>query len=89
MFLRKLEKNFDNTVTKLYPIVKKLSTNVTYSDIEDFANMVLEYEFDAQTDFYTLKGRNVSGKLHDEYELDQSSLEKLVMELFYVKEESR
>lgn len=89
VFKKKLENNFDNTVTKLYPILKEVSTNVTYSDMESFANMVLEYKFDATKDFYTLKGRDISGKLHDEFEIDQDSLEELLIELFYVEEELR
>lgn len=84
---QKLEKDFDNTVTKVYDVIKEMTTNITYSDMEDFANMVLEYEFDSEKDFYTLEGKNVSGSIHDEFELDQNSLKSLILKLFYTNEE--
>lgn len=83
----KLEKDFDKTVTKMYDVSKELTTNITYSDMEDFANMVLEYSFDSQNDFYNLEGQNVSGAIHDEFEVNRDSLKSLIVDLFYIDEE--
>lgn len=83
----KLEDDFDETVAKMYEISKDLTTNLTYSDMEDFADMVLAYEFDSQNDFYTVKGQDVAGKLHDEYEVDQEALKTMIIQLFYLEKE--
>lgn len=82
-----LEKDFDNTVTKVYDIINKITSNISFSDMEDFANMVLEYEFDADTGYSTIEGENIEGNYHDEYNVDQEALTNLVKKLFYIEEE--
>lgn len=81
----KLLNDFDTTVSKMYSISKKITTNLTYNDMEDFANMVLKYKFNSEEDFYVLKGKNVSGTYHDEFEVDQDTLKSLIINLFYIK----
>lgn len=88
-FKKELEKDFDNTVSKMYDIINKLTSNISFSDMEDFANMVLEYHFDADANCYTLEGKNIVGNYHDEYNVDQEALLALVKKLFYIEEEKQ
>lgn len=78
-----LENDFDNTFSSMYNLFNDLITNLSHSDIEDFANMILEYEFDPDKNVHMLEGENVSGYIHDEYEIDQEKLKTLIIELFY------
>ena len=81
-----LNTDFNQTVESMYSIINEMTTNISYDDLQVFANMVLEYSFDEEKNFYTLEGENVSGAFHDEYILDQDKLETKKVELFYTKE---
>lgn len=78
-----LSKDFDSTVSLLYNITKKMTTNVTLENIETFSNMIMTYSYDPQSDFYELPGENQVGPNHDEFVIDQKELKKLVLQLFY------
>ena len=78
-----IDEDIDNTVTKLYNISKQLVTNISLTDIQNFAAMVQTYSYDEQTDFYTLAGENVVGVNHDEFEVDNEALMELLVKLFY------
>lgn len=82
-----LNKDFDNTVAKMYNVINEVNTNISLHDIEDFASMVLEFKFDASENFFTLEGVNQVGKLHDEFEIDQDLLNQRLIEWFYEKED--
>lgn len=81
-----LTNDFDNTVQLLYNVCKDMTTNITLDDIQSFSSMLLSYSYDSNSDFYTLQGENKTGELHDEFEVDQEALQKLVVELFYEEE---
>lgn len=82
-----LETDFDNTVTKMYNISNSIVTNISLSDMESFAQMILEYDFDPNEDFITIDGKNVVGELHDEFIVYEKGLEELMIRLFYMLED--
>lgn len=82
-----LNKDFDKTVSRMYNVLSAVTTNISLSEMEDFAHMVLEYSFDANDGFYTLEGEDVAGTLHDEFEVNQTLLDQIIIEWFYEKEE--
>lgn len=66
------------------------------SALQAAAEPYLESDADAQTlqalaayplsdTVYTLPGENVSGELHDEYHIDETALQELVLRLFYTE----
>lgn len=81
-----LTNNFDNTIQLLYNVCMDTTTNITLDDIQTFSSMLLSYSYDSNSDFYTLKGEDKTGELHDEFEVDQEALQQLVVELFYEEE---
>lgn len=78
-----IDEDIDNSVAKLYNMSKQLVTNISLTDIQNFATMLQTYSFDEQTDFYTLVGENVVGSTHDEFEVDKEALMNLLIKLFY------
>lgn len=82
-----LAENFEETVQKIYSVCQQMTTNLSYSDLEIFANMMLEYEFDENQNFYVLEGENKSGELHDEFYLNAEKLKAMIIQLFYLKED--
>lgn len=81
-----LTNNFDNTIQLLYNVCMDTTTNITLDDIQTFSSMLLSYSYDSNSDFYTLKGEDKTGELHDEFEVDQEALQQLVVKLFYKEE---
>ena len=84
----KLEDSFEDTIKEFYDICKNMTTNITYTDMETFGKMVLEYDF-KEDNYITLGGENVSGDYHDEFEVDEKKLESTIVKLFYKEEESK
>lgn len=78
-----LENNFDETVRDIYNACNDMTTNIGFNDVKIFTEMILTYNFDYDNEYYMLKGDNVSGEIHDEFELDQDYLKKLIIKLFY------
>lgn len=78
-----LNNNFEKTVSLLYNVSSELITNITLSDIESFANMLMTYSYDSDSDFYTIEGTDVIGDFHNEYYVDEKLLKELIVELFY------
>jgi len=83
-----LDFDFNGTVGKLYSLVENITTNVSYDDLVSFGNMVLEYDFDVTTSYFTLPGKSVFGGEYDEYHLNQEALKELVIDLFYQTKEN-
>lgn len=81
-----LSEDFDGTVKRLYSVLSELTTNLTLEDVQDYADMILNYAYD-DSRYYSLPGTNQTGELHDEFEIDQKALKALVVQLFYEKEE--
>lgn len=81
-----LNKDFDNTVSRLYNLSKDLITNISLSDIESFSNMLISYSYDQQNDFYSIEGENKLGEFHDEFYVNQEKLLELLINLFYKEE---
>lgn len=82
-----LENDIENTVKILYNSCKDITTNVNFTDIQNFAQMMLTYDFDSDNNYYVLKGENVVGANHDEFYLDTNYLKELILKLFYKREE--
>ena len=82
-----LENDIENTVKVLYNSCKDITTNVNFTDIQNFAQMMLDYDFDSDNDYYVLEGENVVGANHDEFYLDTNYLKELILKLFYKREE--
>ena len=80
-----ISNNFNKMVSEMFDVVQDATSNIGIQDIETFANMLLTYEFDSNTDMIELKGENVSGAYHDEFHLDKEALNQLVVDLFYKK----
>lgn len=77
-----LKKDFDGTVSKMYSLAKKVTTNIGYDDIVTFGNMVLDYDF-SDNNYYTIPGKYKTSDLYDEYHLDKAALHKQVISIFY------
>lgn len=77
-----LNKDFDGTVSKMYALAKKVTTNIGYDDIVTFGNMVLDYGF-GDSNYYTVPGTYKTSDLYDEYHLNKKALRKQVIRLFY------
>lgn len=82
-----LQEDIENTVKVLYNSCKDITTNVNFTDIQNFAQMMLDYDFDSDNDYYVLEGENVVGANHDEFYLDTNYLKELILKLFYKREE--
>ena len=80
-----ISNNFNKMVSEMFDVVQDATSDIGIQDIETFANMLLTYEFDSNTDMIELKGENVRGAYHDEFHLDQDALKQLVVDLFYKK----
>ena len=78
----------DDVINHLYDIVKnqKMTTNITYNDLVDFCQMMIDFQFDKTNNFYTLAGHYESGDVHNTFYADQDKLDQLVIKLFYKKE---
>lgn len=80
-----LENDFDGMVANMYGIIQETTTNISLNDMIDFAQMILNYKFDTNSDVYTLKGQDITGVVHDEFEVDKEALTSLIIDLFYTK----
>lgn len=85
-FKQLLETDYDSTIQKVSSLLEDITTNISYSDVEVYSEMLLTYSYDPETDIYTLPGTNTVGDLHDEYVPDMTQVEDLVINLFYRKE---
>lgn len=84
-FCALLEGNIENMINKVYNIFKSdnICTNITYTDLKDFCQMILTYDFDESKDYYTLEGIYEAGDVHNTFTYDQEKLDALVIQLFY------
>ena len=82
-----LENDTEGTVKTLYNICKDMTTNISLSDIQTFAQMMMSYDFDIDTNYHHLEGENVLGANHDEFHLDKTYFRELILKLFYRMEE--
>lgn len=82
-----LEDNFDETIKEIYNACNDMTTNISFNDLKSFGEMILTYSFDYNNEYYILKGEDISGEIHDEFEVDQDYLNKLIIKLFYSREE--
>ena len=75
----------NSCINKVYNIFKSdnICTNITYTDLKDFCQMILTYDFDESKDYYTLEGIYEAGDVHNTFTYDQEKLDALVIQLFY------
>lgn len=82
-----LENDTEGTIKILYNICKDMTTNISLTDIQTFAQMIMTYDFDIDTNYHPLEGENVLGANHDEFHLDKTYFRELILKLFYRMEE--
>lgn len=82
-----LENDTEGTIKILYSVCKDMTTNISLSDIQTFAQMMMTYDFDINTNYHPLEGENVLGANHDEFHLDKTYFRELILKLFYRMEE--
>ena len=80
-----LGEDFSGTVSRMKSVFSNTVTNIGLDEISSFAEMALKYEFDPETDFYTVQGTDQAGKYHDEFLVDEEALQQLVLQIFYRK----
>lgn len=80
-----LENDFSGTLKKMTNLLQSARSNISLSEVSDFAEMFLEYEF-TDEDFYRIEGENQAGMFHDEYIVDEAAVKQLVIKIFYKKE---
>ena len=78
-----LNSDFDNAIDSLEKLFSGLYTNISTMDLIDYANMLISYQFDTNTDIFHIPGENKRGKVYDEYIIDNSALEEMIVKLFY------
>lgn len=81
-----LSNDFDSTVKNIYNVLKTMTTNITFEDAQSYAEMFMTYSFDSNSDFITIKGEDKVGLLHDEFYVDDESLQDLILNIFYKEE---
>ena len=81
-----LETDQEGTIRKVSTLLEDITTNISYSDVQVYSEMLLSYSYDPETDIHLLPGTDTVGELHDEYEPDKAQVEEMVIELFYRKE---
>ena len=82
-----LNEDTEGTIKSIYNTCKDMTTNISLSDIQTFAQMIMTYDFDIDTNYHQLKGENVVGTNHDEFYLDKTYFRELILKLFYRMEE--
>lgn len=82
-----LQNDKEGTIKILYNVCKDMTTNISLTDIQTFAQMILTYDFDSNTNYHPLKGENIAGANHDEFHLDKTYFKELILKLFYRMEE--
>ena len=75
-------------VSDLSGILPRTSTNIDLTEITNFANMLLDYEF-SDEDYYILEGESQSGMFHDEFIVDEAALQELALKIFYKEENAK
>jgi anionic cell wall polymer biosynthesis LytR-Cps2A-Psr (LCP) family protein len=80
-----LKKDFNGTISKMYALLKNVTTNLSYDTLVDFGNMLLDYSFD-NNQYYNIPGKYVSGDEYDEYHINKTKLKEMVLKLYYTQE---
>ena len=80
-----LEEDFSGMLSRMEAVLPDTVTNIRLNEVSSFAEMALEYGFDPETDYYTVRGTDRSGAYHDEFLVDEDALQQLVLEIFYRK----
>lgn len=78
-----LEGDYEGTVSRVTGLLSQTVTNISVDEVSDFAKMIMNYEFSADEDYIVVKGTEEKGLFHDEYHIDESELQRLVLETFY------
>jgi len=78
-----LQEDFNGTVARASSLLPQLVTNISVDEVTDFAEMLMNYEFSADEDYIVVEGTQEKGLFHDEYHIDESKLQELILEVFY------
>ena len=78
-----LQEDFNGTVARASSLLPQLVTNISVDEVTDFAEMLMNYEFSADEDYIVVEGTQEKGLFHDEYYIDESKLQELILEVFY------
>lgn len=74
--------NPEGTWNKLEDMSDYLQTSITKNKYLNLLNLLSQVDF-TESDYYRPEGEDVPGENHDEFYLDEDSLRKKVVELFY------
>ncbi len=77
-----LTADFQTTVKKMASVYDQVTTNLSLNELDAYAEMVMTYDFDTNG-FYNLTGKEKQGDFHDEYWIDESAKNDLILRLFY------
>ena len=78
-----LQEDFNGTVARASSLLPQLVTNISVDEVTDFAEMLMNYEFSADEDYIVVEGTQEKGLFYDEYYIDESKLQELILEVFY------
>ena len=82
---KQLQEDFNGTVTRATGLLSQVVTNISIDEVSDFAKMIMDYEFSAEEDYIVVEGSEKKGLFHDEYHIDETELQKLILETFYTQ----
>ena len=82
---KQLQEDFNGTVTRATGLLSQVVTNISIDEVSDFAKMIMDYEFSAEEDYIVVEGTEKKGLFHDEYHIDETELQKLILETFYTQ----
>lgn len=80
-----LNTDYENTLKKVCDLIKDVTCNVTYEEVESYVRMFQTFSYDEDSSYYDLPGKNRISEMHDEFILDKKSLKQLVVHQYYKK----
>lgn len=82
LFQKQLKQNPEDTWEKIQKMENYIQTSITRNKYLTLAKLIGQIDFD-DSDYYTLKGQDQQGELHDEFFYDEEALQETILELFY------
>lgn len=80
-----LDTNYQDTLNKLYDLIKTVTNNVTYDEVESYVKMFQTYSYNEKTSYKNLPGKNRVSEMHDEFILDKKALKQFIVQQYYKK----
>lgn len=88
-FLGKFKQEIGNDPNGVWKKIESMSpyleTSITKNQYLNLVDLVNDLTF-SETDYYYINGKDVQGEQNDEVYLDKDSLEKMILDLFYLED---